>query len=200
MKAVSKILLGSAGFAALAMAAAPAAAQYPGNGYGYPNSGYGYGQGNVVGTILDSILGGNRSYGQNDRYAVEQCVRAVEYRINTRGFDNEGGRYTQYGYGYGYNNQYRNYNGARVLSVTEVRRRSNGGLKVIGLATSGMNNGNGGYGYGTNGYGYDQNGYGQYGYQANADARFDCSIDRYGRITNIDANRYNGGNYPYRRY
>ena len=201
MKAVSKILLGGAGFAALAATAAPAAAQYPGYGYGYPNTGYG--QGNVVGSILESILGG-RSYGQNDRYAVEQCVRAVEHRINTRGFDNERGRYTQYGYGYGYDNQYRNYQGARVLSVTDVQRRSNGGLKVIGLATTGMNGGYGGYGsgygYGNQGYGYDQNGYGQYGYQANADARFDCTVDRYGRITDIDANRYRGGNYPYRRY
>lgn len=198
MKAVSKILLGGAGFATLAAMAAPAAAQYgyPGYGGGYGGQ-YGYGQGNVVGTILDSILGG-RSYGQNERYSVEQCVRAVEYRINTRGFDNERGRYPQYGYGYGYNNQYRNYNGARVLSVTEVQRRSNGGLKVIGLATTGRN---GGYnGYGNNGYGYDQYGYGQYGYQANADARFDCTIDRYGRITDIDANRYRGGYYPYRRY
>jgi len=91
--------------------------------------------------------------------------------------------------------------------VTEVRRRSNGGMKVIGLATTGMNAGYGnqGYGYGnqgygTQGYGYDQYGYGQYGYQANADARFDCSVDRYGRITDIDANRYRGSYSPYRRY
>lgn len=197
MKAVTKLLLGGAGLAALA-AAAPAAAQYgyPQPGYGYPGYG-GYGQGGVLGTILDTILGG-RSYGVDQRRAVEQCVRAVEYRINTRGFDNEPGRYRQYQYGYGYDNQYRNYQGARVLSVTEVRRRSNGGLKVIGLATTGA--GGPAYGYGNPGYGYDQYGYGQYGYQPQADARFDCSIDRYGRITNIDANRYTGGYYPYRRY
>ena len=207
MKAVTKILLGGAGFAALAVAAAPAAAQYP--GYGYPQTGYGgqygYGQQGVLGTILDSILGG-RSYGQNDRQAVEQCVRAVEYRINTRGFDNERGRYSQYGYGYGYDNQYRNYQGARVLQVTEVRRRSNGGLKVIGLATTGTAAGAYGNQYGGqygNQYGYGQQPYGygqQYGYQAQADARFDCTIDRYGRITNIDANRYRGSYTPYRRY
>ena len=117
MKAVTKLLLGGAGLAALA-AAAPAAAQYgyPQPGYGYPGYG-GYGQGGVLGTILDTILGG-RSYGVDQRRAVEQCVRAVEYRINTRGFDNEPGRYRQYQYGYGYDNQYRNYQGARVLSVT----------------------------------------------------------------------------------
>ena len=206
MKAVTKILLGGAGFAALAAVAAPAAAQY---GYGYPQYGnqYGYGQGNVLGTILDTILGG-RSYGGGDRRAVEQCVRAVEYRINTRGFDNEPGRYSQYGYGYGYNNQYRNYQGARVLQVTEVRRRSNGGVKIVGLATTGAN---AGYGYGSqygggygDPYGYGGGyggGYGQYGYgQMQADARFDCTIDRYGRIRDIDANRYRGGYTPYRRY
>ena len=215
MKAVTKILLGGAGLA-LAAAAAPAAAQYPG-GYGYPQTGYGYpqggyGQGGVLGTILDSILGG-RSYGGGDRRLVEQCVRAVEYRINTSGFDNERGRYSQYGYGYGYDNQYRNYQGARVLQVTEVRRRSNGGLKIIGLATSGTNAGYGAYGnqygYGNQGYGgygnqygYGNQGYGnQYGgYGMQADARFDCTVDRYGRITDIDANRYTGGYSPYRRY
>ena len=198
MKAVSKILLGGAAVAAMT-AAAPAAAQYgyPGYGGAYPNYGYGN-QGGVIGSILNQILGG-RSYGQNDRYAVEQCVRAVEYRINTRGFDNEGGRYGQYGYGYGYNNGYRNYNGARVLNVTEVRRRSNGGLKVIGYATSGNNAGYGQYGnpYG-GGYGGQYGG--GYGYNgAAADAVFDCTIDRYGRITDIDANRRYAGNYPYRR-
>ena len=195
MSAVSKILLGGAGLAALA-AAAPAAAQYypPNYGYGYP--GYGSGTG-VLGTILDTILGG-RSYGQSERYSVEQCVRAVEYRINTRGFDNEGGRYRQYGYGYGYDQGYRNYQGARVISVTDVSRRSNGGLRIRGLASTGY--GAGAYGYGNPGYGYDRYGYGQYGYQQAADARFSCTTDRYGRITDIDANRYSGGYYPYRRY
>lgn len=198
MSAVSKILLGGAGLAALA-AAAPAAAQYypPNYGYGYP--GYGSGGGNVLGTILDTILGG-RSYGHSDRSMVEQCVCAVEYRINTRGFDNEGGRYRQYGYGYGYDQGYRNYQGARVISVTDVSRRSNGGLRIRGLASSGQGAGAYGYGYGNQGYGYDNYGYGQYGYQQTADARFSCTTDRYGRITDIDADRYSGGYYPYRRY
>ncbi len=201
MRAFTKFLVGGAGLAALA-AAAPAAAQYypqypgyPGGGYGYP--GGGYGQSGVIGSILDSILGG-RSYASNDRYAVEQCVRAVEYRINTRGLDNEGGRYRNYGYGYGYDNRYGGgYMGARVTSVTQVQRRSNGGLKVYGYASTGQP---GQYGYGNPGYGYDRQGYGQYGYNMQADATFDCTIDRYGRITDIDAKRNRAGYYPYRRY
>lgn len=211
MMAFTKFLAGGLGLAAMA-ASAPAAAQYyPGYpGGGYPGGGYGYpgGSGNVVGDILGQILGG-RSYANNERYAVEQCVRAVEYRINTRGLDNEGGRYRQYGYGYGYNNRYAGgYMGARVTSVTQVSRRSNGGLKVYGYATTG--GGYGGYGGGP-GYGYggpDPYGYGQPGYgggygnygggYAMGDAQFDCTIDRYGRITDIDAKR--NRNYGYRRY
>jgi hypothetical protein len=201
MKTVTKFLLAGAGIASMA-AAAPASAQYypPAGGYGGGYGGqYGYGnQGGVIGSILNQILGG-RSYGTNERQAVEQCVRAVEYRINTRGLDNEGGRYRQYGYGYGYNNGYNNnYAGARVVSVNQVSRRSNGGLRVDGYATTG--NPIQQRGYGNNGYGYDNYGYGQYGYQAQADARFNCTIDRYGRITDIDAKRNTAGYYPGRRY
>ena len=209
MMAITKFLAGGLGLAAMS-ASVPAAAQgypgYPGGGYGYPG-----GSGNVVNDILGQILGG-RSYASNERYAVEQCVRAVEYRINTRGLDNEGGRYGQYGYGQGYNNRYAGgYMGARVTSVTQVSRRSNGGLKVYGYATTGggyggYGGGYGGYGgydpygYGNQGYGYDRQGYGQYGYHQQGDARFDCTIDRYGRITDIDAKRNTSGAYPYRRY
>jgi len=73
------------------------------------------------------------------------------------------------------------------VSVNQVSRRSDGGVKVYGYATTGMPIRGGNYGY--NGYGYDNNGYGQYGYQQQADARFNCSIDRYGRIKDIDAER-----------
>ena len=229
MKAFTKFVAGGLGLAAMA-ASAPAAAQYypgyPGGGYGYP----GTGGGDVVGSILNSILGG-RSYATNERYAVEQCVRAVEYRINTRGLDNEGGRYRQYGYGYGYNNAYGNgYAGARVTSVSQVQRRSNGGLRVYGYATTGMggqygygNQGYGGqygqygypnqggyggqYGYPNQGgyggqYGYPNQGYGNqaYGYGAQGDAQFNCTIDSNGRITDIDARRNRNNGYGYRRY
>lgn len=205
MKAITKILAGAAGLAAI-VASAPAAAQYGGYpgypGGAYPGYGYGYGNTNVVGSILNSILGG-RSYGQNERVAVEQCVRAAEYYINTHGLDNEGGRYRNYGYGYGYNNGYANgYMGARVTSVTEVQPRSNGRLKVYGYATTGQAGGYGAYN-GYSPYGYGNQGYnGAYGYQAQGDARFNCNIDRYGRVTDVDAVRNYGnyGNYGYRRY
>lgn len=191
MKAVTKMLAGGLGVLALAGAAPAAAQYYP----GYPGGGYGTGAQGVIGTILDTILGG-RSYQQNDRYAVEQCVRAVEYRINTRGFDNEGGRYRDYAYGYGYNNQYRNYRGARVISVTDVDRRSNGNLRIRGLASSGDP---AAYSYGNPGWGYDRQGYGGYAYNQPADARFTCNVDRFGRIRDIDARKTTG--YPpyYRR-
>lgn len=204
MKAMKTFLIGGVGLAAMA-AAAPAAAQYypgnPGYGYGGQYGGqYGYGNRGVLGGILDQILGG-RSYAHNQRYLVEQCVRAVEHRINTRGLDNERGRYRNYGYGYGYNNQYRNYNGARVVSVTDVRRRSDGRTKVYGYANTGRS-GQYGWGspYGHQGYGYDRQGYGNYGYQMPADARFDCTFDRYGRLRDIDAKRHYAQTYPYRRY
>ncbi len=220
MKAFTKFLAGGLGLAALA-ASAPAAAQYPGypgGGYGYPGTGY-PGGGDVVGSILNSILGG-RSYATNERYAVEQCVRAAEYYINTHGLDNEGGRYRNYAYGYGYNNGYANgYAGARVTSVTQVARKSNGKLKVYGYAATGLNGAYGGgyggqyggqYGYPNQSYGYPNQGYpgGQgygygnqaYGYGAQGDARFDCTIDRNGQVTDVDATRVRNNNYGYRRY
>ena len=116
MKALSMILAGGVGLAALA-SAAPAAAQY------YPgNPGYGYGSGNVVGQVLGQILGygqypyGNHGYNQynNPSAAVDQCARAVEARLN----GNRGG---YYGYGRsGYGN-YGYSNGADLSWSCEVR-------------------------------------------------------------------------------
>ena len=61
MKIMTKILAGSAGFAALAIAA-PAAAQYYNQGYGY---GYGYNNGVT-------------------EMATERCAAAVQSRLHTR--------------------------------------------------------------------------------------------------------------------
>ena len=132
MSVLSKVLTGAAGLAAVVGFATPAAAQYY-PGYGYNNGG------GVVGAIINGVIGngqygyGNQyGYGQgNDRFAVDQCSRAVQARL--------GGNY---GGGYGYNN----YGGGRVVGITSVERR-NSGLRVRGVASSGARGGYGGYGY-----------------------------------------------------
>lgn len=104
-----------AGGAAIAAvaAAAPAAAQY------YPGNPYGYGYG-------ASPYSG---YGYIDRQAmVSQCANAVQARL--------GAGYGAYGYGaYG--------GGGRVLGISRVEPRAEGGFTVRGVATSGY----AGYGY-----------------------------------------------------
>jgi hypothetical protein len=199
MKAVSKILAGGVAIAALA-SAAPAAAQY------YP--GYGYGSGNVLGQVLSQVLGGSQygyGYGINSQAAVQRCAAAVEqrinrdygYRSNAYGYGGYGG-YSGYG-GYGYNGYAAG--NARVLGVTSVERRTNGGLRVRGVATanayaSGYGNPYGG-GYGGYG-GYST--YGGYAPQAAAELSFKCNVDYRGYISDIDLDRNSYSNYGYRRY
>lgn len=162
-----KILAGTAGLAATVGLATPAAAQY----YPQPNYGYGYNnQGGVLGAVVNSVLGygrypqGNYGYNtySNQRVAIDQCARAVESRIGG------GYGYNNYGYNQGYYNQ--GYAGGRVLGISRVDRRSSGGLRVRGVASSGQ-------------------AYGGYGYNAGADLSFRCDIDRYGRIRDIDLDR-----------
>ena len=169
MRALTKILSGSV-IAASFVAAAPAAAQY------YP--GYGYG-GNVVGQVLGSVLGGGYGYGgggygagyggpgygANSQVVVGQCTNAVQARL---------------GGGYGYNGA--GYGGGRVLGISRVEPRSDGGLTVRGVATSGQY---GGYGY---------NG------QAPVDLTFKCKSDYRGYIVDVDIDRAQGSygyNQPY---
>lgn len=193
MSVKTNILAGAAGLAALVGFATPAAAQY------YPgNPGYGYGNNNVVGTIVNSIIGygrypyGNYGYNQygnqygsqygngyNQNAAVDQCARAVEARLSGYqggyyGYGNTpyGGRYGNNGYNNGYGG------GGRVQGITRVDRKSYG-LKVYGVASSGYN--------GYNGYG--RQGYGNYGYNAGADLSFSCEVRNDGRIRDIDLNR-----------
>lgn len=193
MKAVMKILAGGVGLAALASAAPAAAQYYP--GYGYPSTG-----GNVIGQVLNQVLGGNQyGYGMNSQAAVQRCAAAVEQRINQRyrtAYNPYGGGYGGYG-GYGANAYA---GGARVLGVTSVERRSNNGLRVRGVATTNAYAGGyspyGGYGgYGQGGYG----GYGGYAPQQTAELSFKCNIDYRGYITDIDLDRNNYA-YGYRRY
>jgi len=191
MSAFSKITMSVAGLAAAAGMAAPAAAQY------YPqNNG-----GGIVGAIINSVTGGgygqypqgNYGYGQvSQRAVVQQCAAVAEQRLsgqyrgqgygayNGNGYQNGYGQqgYSQRGYGqqgYGYQNQ----SGGRVLGVTSVERRSNGGLRVRGVATSGA--------YGQQGY---QNGYGANG---QADLSFNCKVNARGQVTDVNFTRNNGG-------
>ena len=180
MKAVSKILAGGVAFAALA-SAAPAAAQY------YP----GYGQPNVVGQVINQVLGGG--YGVNSQVAVQRCAAAVEQRINYQ--YNRG--YAQGGYGGygGYNPGYAYQSTARVLGVTSVERRSNNGLRVRGVATANAYAAGYGAPYGgyQGGYGYN----GGYAPQQQGELTFKCNIDYRGYISDIDLDRNNYAYNPY---
>lgn len=182
MKAVSKFMFSGAAIAALVTAAPAAAQYYPGGGYG-GGYGPGYGNNNVVGNILNQILGGG-NYHQNDRYAIDMCVRATEARLNGySGAYNYGG-YGQYG-GYGNNGYNQGYNGARVTRITNVQRRSNG-LKIYGLATAGYGRYNQGYGHDNQGYGY-----GNQGIRSNL--RFNCKVNFRGQVTDVDIDRRRSG-------
>ena len=89
--------------------------------------------GNVVGQVLNQVLGGGygyNGYGANSQVAVNQCANAVQARLN--------GGYGGYGYGYGI---WRRRPRARHQPVEP---RSNGGLTVRGVASSGRYAGYGG--------------------------------------------------------
>ncbi len=189
MMAVTKVLAGGVAAAAL-FSAAPAAAQY------YPGNPYGYGG---VGQVINQVLGGGYGgyggygynngygYGQNNQVAVNQCVGAVQARLN-------GGYGYNNGYNYGYGNP-NGYGGGRVLGISRVEPRSNGGLNVRGVATSGR----------YAGYGYNN--------QSPVDLTFRCKVDYRGFITDVDIDRaqsnygynytpynYDYSQYGYRRY
>ena len=198
MKAVLKSTLSGAAIAALVTAAPAAAQYYPQQGY---QQGYGqnYGNNNVVGNILNSILGG-RTYQQNDRYAIDMCVRATEARLNGYSGQYNYGGYGQYG-GYGNEGYNQGYNGARVSRILNVERRNNG-LKIYGVASSGLgrnqgysNQGYGNQGYGNQGYGnqgYGNQGYG-YGNQGRNNLRFNCKVNFRGQVTDVDIDRRRSG-------
>jgi hypothetical protein len=160
MKAVTRILAGGVAAAALGCAAPAAAQYYPGQGYGY-GGGYGYN-------------GYGYNGGINQQAAVNQCAAAAQQRLSGGG----------YGYGsYGYNNN--GYGGGRVLGISRVEPRSEGGVTVRGVATSGR--------------------YGAYGYngQGQVDLTWRCRTDYRGYIVSLDirpAERNYGNNYNYQPY
>jgi hypothetical protein len=158
---ITKILTGAAGVAAIA-AAAPAAAQY----YSYPSySQYGYAQ----------PYGYAQQYGSmNTNVATQQCTAAVQSRLYNR--QSIGGIL---GVLLGANTP-----SGRVLSVTQVSPRSNGLIRVRGLASSGR--------YAYNGYGpYGVGAYGAlgYGYANAADLSFRCDVAPNGAVYSVNINR-----------
>jgi len=182
MTSFARILTGAAGIAMVAGGASPAMAQtsnysgYQGYNQGYANQG-----GGVVGSVINSILGGGRygAYGQGpNARAVDQCARTAEAQVS-RDYRSTGG-YGQYPQGYndprygnqpyaqqGYGQQgYNRASIARVIGITAVERRPNG-LKVSGVIDSGMNRYRGAYG--NQGYNqtYPNAGYPNQGYNPN---------------------------------
>jgi hypothetical protein len=165
MSVLTKIVAGGVAVAALATAA-PAAAQYYPNPYGYGNGG------NVVGQVLNQVLGGGAygyGWGPDNQVVVSQCVNAVQARLNS----NYGGGYNPYGGGYnpyGYNNPYNGYGRGRVLGISRVEPRNGGGLTIRGVASSGM----------PSAYGNTNN---------QIDLTFRCRSDYRGYITSVNLDR-----------
>lgn len=185
MSAIKKLLVGTAGIAAVIAAASPAAAQYyPGYGYGYQNNS----PGAVVGQVINGVIAatqyggyqyGNYGYGQSYGYrgqniqanvAVSQCTGAVEARLNGGGYNNRYGGYNNYGAGAG----------GRVSGITDIQPRHNGALRVHGVIST-MAGYGGGYGY--------QGGYGNQGYGA-PNLSFTCKVDYSGRVIALGIEPY----------
>lgn len=149
--------------------ATPLAAQYP---YPYPQpyptpypgAPYPGQPGNVLGQVLDQLLGGR--YVGNDRTAIQQCAAAAVAQAANQ--------YRPYGYGYqqpygGYNPYAAN---IRVTAITEVDRRP-GEVRVRGLMSSGM-------------------GYNQYvgpTYTGSSDLSFRCTVDYRGYVRDVRVRR-----------
>ena len=159
-----KKILGTAGFAALA-AATPATAQYYGySPYAYSNpysyNSYGY---------------SGYAYGMSTSMAANQCSAAVQSRLSNRVSLGSilgslvGIPTTSYG---------------RVVSVTQAYARSDGSVRVRGLADSGR--------YAYNSYGpYGVGAYGAlgYGYANQGDLSFRCDVYPNGAVSNVRISR-----------
>lgn len=193
MTKITKLAAGLTGLAAIAAVSSPATAQI--NPYGQVSP-YGYANnGGIVGAIVNAVTGygqypqGNYGYEQTgQRSSVEMCARTAEQRLNGDQ------RYTGYGNGYGYGqNGYRNAGMFRVVGITNVERRTNGALKVRGIASSSLGNRSTGWQdrprvddqrYGNpSGYSNDR-------YQAaGMDYRFTCKINSRGAVTSLNLDR-----------
>jgi hypothetical protein len=222
MKAVKTLFAGGAALAALAITTPASAQIFPGFGGG----------GDIIGQVLGGIIGGGgygSSYGGSpyggspygygspyggSPYGYGSPYGGSPYGASPYGYGQpRGGQVNQYAVGLcmgavqqrldaGYaRSQYSG--GARVLGVSDVEQRSNGGTLVSGVANSGRS--------GT--YGYN-------GGQPPVDLTFTCKTDRSGQVSSIEigqatasADRYVGtpapsgspyaqdySEYGYRRY
>lgn len=126
----------------------------PYGGYGSPYGGYGspngYGYGSPYGGYGSPNGYGNRG-GSANQYAVGVCMGAVQQRLDAS--------YARSQYS----------GGARVLGVSDVEQRSNGGTLVSGVANSGR----------SATYGYNNG-------QLPVDLTFTCKTDSYGRVSAIE--------------
>lgn len=178
MSMTTKLVGLSAGVAAIA-AAVPAQAQYYGQNYGSGYRSYGqnygsgyrsYGQNYGYGAAGQTYGYG---YGANTTLASQQCSAAVQNRLyNRRSIGGIIGSLL------GTNTT------GRVLSVTQVSPRSNGTVRVRGLASSGR--------YASNNYGaYGVGAYGAmgYGYANAADLSFRCDVAANGAVYDVSINR-----------
>jgi hypothetical protein len=169
MKTMTKILTGGAAVAALAVAAAPAQAQYYGGYYDYDRY-------ETDRTVSDVVAGVAAVAG-----AVTGAVRGYSpyggYGYNGYGSNSWG--YAPYSYG-----NYRFVSGEQVavnacgseaqrfggaVRVTDVDRRNRNRFRVHGIVDGG-------------GYGYNRYGYGR-------DLRFSCTARYDGRVTDFDTRR-----------
>ncbi|MEO7654535.1 MAG: hypothetical protein ABIS23_02485 [Sphingomicrobium sp.] len=125
---------------------------YGGSPYGYGSP---YGSGSAYGSPY-----GNRGNGGINQYAVGQCMGAVQQKLTAS--------YGQSQYG----------GGARVLGVSDVQRRTNGGTLVSGVANSGRS--------GATGYN---------GGQLPVDLTFTCKTDASGTISSIDLGQATASGY-----
>ena len=171
MSTMKKMLGLGAGVAAIA-AAAPASAQYYGYSqpYSYSQS-YGYAQ--TYGYAQEYGYAQPYGYASNTSLAQQQCTAAVQSRLYNR--TSVGGIL---GAILGANTT------GRVVGVTQVSPRSNGMVRVRGLASSGR------YAYNDYGpYGVGAYGAAGYGYANAADLSFRCDVAPNGAVYSVDINR-----------
>lgn len=139
--------------------------QYPQQTYPAPGYGYGYGSNNVLGQVIDGLIG-NR-YNVSDRQAIRQCTFAAVTQAENQ--------YRPYYANRSFARPYPGYSGyIRVSAITDVQRRSYG-VRVRGLLDSGLHR--------AQPYGY-AGGYG-------GDIGFRCDVDYRGYVSNVRIDPYN---------